>query len=237
MGLLDELRAQARAVRDDGSAKAVNLNDRIEATEAAGLRILEYWTAVCAELATIEPAIQRPFEIETDLIARGLHAVDFRCDSRRKRIGERDFLDHIVVLYELVSPQPMRVMRSALEHDKTRRKLFETGIEAREEAFRNEDQRLIRCEFAFETRIPCGARLAFDHENQRVNVRLKNLQWPLVLQADFSVSELTQAWLEELTRCMIDQPNQFDVMRFGKLENQDAAAPGKPQSQARPYGT
>jgi hypothetical protein len=233
MGLLDDLRAQARAVRDDGSARAVNLNDRIEATEAAGLHILEYWSAVCPELATIEPAIQRPFEIEPDLIAQGLQAVDFRCDSRRKRIGERDCLDYIVVLYELVSPQSMRVMRSALEHDKTRRKLFEIGIEATEEAFRTEDQRLIRCEFAFETRIPCGVRLAFDHENQRVNVRLKNLQWPLVLQADFQVGELTQAWLEELTRHMIDQPSQFDVMRFGKLDGQAA---GKPQSHVRPYG-
>jgi hypothetical protein len=35
---------------------------------------------------------------------------------------------------------------------------------------------------------------------------------------------------------MIDQPSQFDVMRFGKLDGQAAAAAGKPQSHARPYG-
>jgi hypothetical protein len=220
MSLLDEMRRQAEQVRQQSTEDTVAIARRIEATETFARSILSFWSPLAHELAVVCPSLRRPFEIEPDLIIRNLKVSDFRVDIRHAMVRNREVTDYIVVLYEQVSDNPMSVMRSALEYEKTRRKLFEVGIEAKEEVFRNEDQRMVRCEFNFPARVPSGARFTFNHDAQTVQVRLKNIYLAQLLQADYPIDEITPAWLEELARLMIDQPNKFPLLQMHKIQEE-----------------
>jgi hypothetical protein len=49
-----------------------------------------------------------------------------------------------------------------------------------------------------------------------------------LLQADYPIDEITPAWLEELARLMIDQPNKFPLLQMHKIQEE-----AKPAAQVK----
>jgi hypothetical protein len=112
----------------------------------------------------------------------------------------------------------MKVKRSSAEYEKTRLRLFEVGIKAEEDIVRAEDQRMLRAEFMFAPVISAGVRFGFDHDGMRVDIRMKNVEFAGLLYAEFAVDDVNQAFLEDLTKYLIDRANRFPILRFKKAQ-------------------
>jgi hypothetical protein len=212
MGLLDDLRAEADAARGAHAARAKTSEQRIAATEECVKRLVSYWAGLHADLNAIAPKISRRFELERDLILQDLELAQFRVDHRKKYIGEEHVTDYALVIFEQTStslPNPLKVKRSSAEYEKTRLRLFEVGIKAEEDILRDADQRMLRA----------GVRFGFDHDRMVVDIRMKNVEFAGLLYAEFAVEEVTQGFLEDLTKYLIDRASTFPILKFKKAQN------------------
>jgi hypothetical protein len=221
MGLLDDLRAEADAARGQHAVTAKTTTERVAATEDAAKKLVTYWAGVYQDLNAIAPTVRRRVELERDLVLQDLRISNFRVDHRQKWLYDQSLTDYALVIFDQTSttaPSPMRIKRSSAEYETTRKRLFEVGIKAEEEVVRNEDQRMLRAEFAFAPVVSGGIRFEFNHDAMQVNIRLKNIEMAALLHADFEVAEVTQAFLDDLTKYVIDRPNSFPILRFRKAQ-------------------
>jgi predicted transcriptional regulator len=91
------------------------------------------------------------------------------------------------------------------------------GIKNEEDIVHAADQRMQREEFSFVPIVHSDVRFGFDHDAMQIDIRLKNMEFAGLLHARFAVEEVTQTFLEELTKYVLDRPHAFTVLKFKKV--------------------
>src|ERR1700684_151796 len=114
MGLLDELKKQAETLKGENqrsSPESLVLNTKL--TEAKMQQTFQFLNELISQLNVLRPESPRGFDIETAGRFENLVLDDFFLDYRKRKIGDQEYFDHIILRFEHTSDRVIEVKRDS----------------------------------------------------------------------------------------------------------------------------
>jgi hypothetical protein len=210
MGLLDQLKQQADALRTQTSLKHSMREDNVRVVDEAMHKTFHYLLELFKQLSVIAPTNPVVYQIQGVGDMKNLRYIDSHVDSRKKKLGDAEVYDYIPFWVRWGSSEQLtaeRDMPPAIT--KLRDTLFAANVKFTEEEKRNEQRSLQKIVF----RIPVAIQVDFDckadHENRRLAFYGKNSI--RLGMDDYAVpaDDVNEALLEELAKMLLGQPSEL----------------------------
>jgi hypothetical protein len=199
------LRQQAAAPREDPAAQRAKAMDALDkATRAAN----RYFGEFSQEANAVRPAAARPYQLQF-LGAVPVTLSDARTDARPRIIGNRDYLDHALLRYN-VTPQPPAKLVVTGE-DIARFEAYLKSIKAAYEmqaTARHDFGHATRAIFTVKGPFPCEVLLRPDYDAIEVMVELSNVRRQGKVVCRLAPGDLEHA-ADELCRYILGADDDF----------------------------
>ena len=234
MGLLDDLKKQADAVKAQGEDKTESMRSTAVAVDHALRRTFLYLNDLGKQLNVVQMPTPFVFDLPTVGPVEGLVIKDFYCDFRSKHFIDKDYYGEVQVGYRCFADKILSVKKGPDEMEKFRDLLWQSNIEHKSEQFRNERKVIthevfkVRCDFRVQ------AKLEGDHETGKMKIVTKNVGGFHVDLFNLLAQELNDQGVEEFAKHLIGRPNQWaEVVKRSPL-NARTSAPPPPRPRTEP---
>jgi hypothetical protein len=210
MGLLDQLKQQADALRTQTSLKQSMREDNVRVVDEAMHRTFHYLLELFKQLPVIAPTNPVNYQIPGVGDMKNLRYIESHVDSRKKKLGDSEVYDYIPFWIRWGSSESLnaeRDMPAAIS--KLRDLLFAANVKFTEEEKRNEQRSLQKVVF----RIPVAVQVDFDckadYDNRRLAFYGKNSI--RLGMDDYAVpaDDVSEALLDELAKMLLGQPSEL----------------------------
>lgn len=234
MGLLDDLKKQADAVKAQDTDKTESLRANAVAVDHALRRAFLYMNDLGKQLNVVKMPSPFVYKLPSVGDISGLFFKDFFADFRTKHFIDKDYYGEVHIAARCGSDQVLTVKKGPDDMEKFRDILWQYNIEHKSEQYR--DQRkvitheifLVKCDFRVQ------AKFEGDHESGRLKVMAKNV-------GDFNIDvfqlmalEFNDKAVEEFAKYFIGRPNEWaEIVKRSPLNQKAAAAPA-PRPKAEP---
>ena len=212
MGLLDDLKKQADALKAQDTDKTESLRGNAVAVDHALRRSFLYLNDLGKQLSVVQMPSPFTYKIPTVGDVNGLIVKDFRADFRSKHVIDKDYYGEVHVGYRCFSDKVLNVKKGPDELEKFRDFLWSNNIEHKSEQFR--DQRKVITHEVF--RVVCDFRIQVkiegDHESGKIKIVTKNVGEFEVDIFNFMAAEMNDQVVEELAKFLIGRPSNFKEM-------------------------
>jgi hypothetical protein len=209
VGLLDDLKKQADALKAQDTDKTESLRGNAVAVDHALRRSFLYLNDLGKQLAVVQMPSPFTYKIPTVGDVSGLIVKDFRCDFRSKHFIDKDYYGEVHVGYRCFSDKQLSVKKGPDELEKFRDFLWSNNIEHKSEQFR--DQRKVITHEVF--KVVCDfrvqAKIEGDHESGKIKIVTKNVGEFEVDIFNFMAAEMNDQTVEEFAKFLIGRPNQW----------------------------
>jgi hypothetical protein len=211
VGFLDDLKRQAEALKQQQTVDTAALARNSALTEGACKAVSSYFMALGPQLEVLQPPNPMRFALDRQNVFEGLRLSDFRVDARRKRVGNEEIHDHILMHWMLKSGRSLQLTKDFLpDIEKLESRLRQSGAQVDNEPLRNPDNgRLLGRRYTFVADFVGSVRVTPHHESARVHFQLQNLDGFETVTVDFPAIEIGSARLDELARWLVGQPHAF----------------------------
>ena len=207
--LLEELRAQAEAVRAHDAAARQPVEKAREEIDSSLWRAFRWFEEAMRHLEVIRPMIARQFQLGSILsldrpqLDRGF--VSFR----RRGLALQEVLDHVEVYYRLTGPHPivLRVHPGAATDVEAR--LRASTMQYRHENEQDDHGRARHAVFHVEPSMRASILFAPDYERQVIDVTLSNVDRFESVRLEFQPRAIDVSALEDLIRLILGEANSF----------------------------
>ncbi len=218
MSFLSQLKAQANVVQaanaEAQTQAQIEADGRIDRTEAACKIAWNYLGEMARQLNILTP--QGPvFSVDGKTPWPVMKLVDFRTDSRKKILRNREIFSSIGVGWDIVPQQgkPVQINISVNflpELQKVESRLSAGGIlHERFQVRHPEKQSVQAIAFQFHTQARGSIHVTPDHEQGTLAFRFFNISG-LAVQTGVWAAELVQVpFLDELAKLVLSQPSHF----------------------------
>ena len=234
MGLLDDLKKQADAVKAQDTDKTESLRSTAVAVDHALRRTFLYLNDLGKQLNVVQMPTPFTFDLPTVGPVDGLVIKDFFCDFRSKHFIDKDYYGEVQVGYRCFSEKILSVKKGPDEMEKFRDLLWQSNIEHKSEQFRNDRKVIthevfkVRCDFRVQ------AKLEGDHETGKMKIVTKNVGGFHVDLFNLLAQEMNDQGVEEFAKSFIGRPNHWaDIVKRSPL-NARMAAPATPRPKTEP---
>lgn len=207
--LLDQLRAQAEAVRAHNAAARRPIEKAREEIDSSLWRAFRWFEEAMSHLDVIRPTVSRQFQL-SDILTMDRPQLDRGFVSfRRRGLSLHEVLDHVEVYYRLTGSQPfvLRVHPSAAIGVEAR--LRAATMQFRSETEQDDQGRVRNALFHVEPSMRASVLFAPDYERQVVDVTLSNVDRFESVRLVFQPDKIDVAALEDLVRLILGEPNGF----------------------------
>ena len=230
MGLLDDLKKQADAVKAQDVDKTESLRTTAVQTDHALRRAFLYLNDLGKQLNVVQMPSAFAYDLATVGKIEGLVIKDFFCDFRSKHFIDKDYYGEVHVAYRCFSDKVLTVKKGPDEMEKFRDLLWQSNIEHKSEQFRNERKVITHEVFKIKCDFRVQAKIEGDHETGKLKITTKNVGgfdvdvfWLLAL-------EMNDQAVEEFAKYFIGRPTQFaEIAKRSVLMSRPAAPPPKPK--------
>lgn len=210
MGLLDQLKQQADALRTQTSLKTSLREENVRVVDEAMHKTFHYLLELFKQLAVIAPTNPVAYTIPGVGEMKNLSYIDSHVDSRRKKFGDSEVYDYIPFWIRWGTSQTLtaeRDMPAAIS--KLRDLLFAANVKFSEVEKRNEQRSLQKVVFNIPVAVQVDFDCKADHENRRLAFYGKNSI--RLGMDDYAVpaDDVNEAVLEELAKLLLGQPSEF----------------------------
>ena len=175
MGLLDDLKKQADALKAQDTDKTESLRGNAVAVDHALRRSFLYLNDLGKQLSVVQMPSPFTFKIPTVGDVTGLIVKDFRADFRSKHFIDKDYYGEVHVGYRCFSDKVLAVKKGPDDLEKFRDFLWSNNIEHKSEQFR--DQRKVITHEVF--KVVCDfrvqAKIEGDHESGKIKMVTKKI--------------------------------------------------------------
>jgi hypothetical protein len=211
VGLLDDLKAKADALRARHTVDLAAMERNTALTESACRSIFAYLNALAQHLNVLTPQSPVRFEIDPRNVASGFTLSDFHIDARRGRLRNNEIVEHIYLHWQLRSGQQMQLTREfPAEIERIESRLRLAGVETMGESVRNPDNgKLMEMRFAFVADFRANVRVMPEHDRGRIRFVLTNVDPLETINAEFAATDVGTPRLDELARWILGEPNRF----------------------------
>jgi hypothetical protein len=211
MGLLDELKKQAETLKNETqrtTAASLVLNTKL--TEAKMQQTFQFLSELTKQLNVLRPESPRGFDIETVGRFEGLILDDFFLDYRKKKIGDKDYFDHIILRFKHASDQVMEVKRDSQQLiDRLRDFLLSANVKFDMSEKKNERGFTLHADFKIPYIVRSEVIIFAKGDVAQLVFKIKNIERISSFELQFPASEISESMLDEFARYLVGKTNKF----------------------------
>ena len=223
MGLLDDLKKQADAVKAQDTDRTESLRASAVAVDHALRRAFLYLNDLGKQLNVVQMPCPFKFEIPTVGPVEGLVIKDFFCDFRSKHFIDKDYYGEVQVAFRAASDKILTIKKGPDDMEKFRDFLWQSNIEHKSEQFRNERKVITHEVFRVKCDFRVQAKIDGDHENGRMKIVSKNVAGFEVDLFQLMALEMNDQAVEEFAKYFIGRPNKWEeLVKKSSLMNRNA---------------
>ena len=222
VSFLDDLKRQAEALkaRNDGDAASLARNTAL--TEAACKTVFTYFTTLSPQLEVLRPPSHARFTLDRQNVLERLPLTDFRVDSRRKKLGNDDVFDFLVMHWQIKSGREFQLMKDFIpDIEKLEAKLHQSGMKFENEAVRHaENGKLQGRRYTFVADFVGLVRVTAQHEAAKLHFQVQNVDGFETVTLELPALEVSGARLDELAKWITGHPHAFfkDALNVRRVE-------------------
>lgn len=234
MGLLDDLKKQADALKAQDVDKTESLRANAVAVDHALRRAFLYMNDLGKQLNVVKMPCPFTYKLPTVGDITGLAFKDFFSDFRSKHFIDKDYYGEVHLAARCASEQVLTIKKGPDDMEKFRDILWQYNIEHKSEQYR--DQRKVITHEIFQVKCDFRVQAKFegDHETGRLKIMAKNIGDFTIDVFQMMAIEFNDKAVEEFAKYFIGRPNEWtDIVKRSVL-NQKAAAPAAPRPKAEP---
>ena len=225
MGLLDDLKKQADALKAQDVDKTESMRTTAVAVDHALRRLFLYLNDLGKQLNVVQ--MPSPFAFDLPSVGKidGLVIKDFFCDFRSKHFIDKDYYGEVHVAYRCWSDKELTVKKGPDDMEKFRDVLWQSNIEHKSEQFRNERKVItheifkVKCDFRVQVKIDG------DHESGKLKIVSKNVGGFTVDLFNILAVEMNDQGTEEFAKYFIGRPNKWEEIWKRSMLNAGRAMP------------
>lgn len=237
MGLLDDLKQQADAVKKQDVDRTESMRASAVAVDHALRRMFLYLNDLGKQVNVVQMPSSFSYELPATGRIDGLVLKDFFVDFRSKHFIDRDYYGELQVNYRCASDRQMTVKKGPEDMEKFRDLLWQSNIEHKSEQFRNERKVISHEIFVLKCELRVQAKIDGDHESGKLKIVTKNVG---ALEMDiFTIlaTEMNDQAVEEFAKYFIGRPNQWvELVKRSALSRPAAPAAARPRTEPRYQG-
>lgn len=227
MGLLDELKKQAESLKGDqqrNSAESLVLNTKL--TEAKMQQTFLFLDELIKQLNVLHPESPRGFDIETVGRFDNLVLEDFFVDYRKRKIGDKEYFDHIVLRFKHASDQMLEVTRDSQQLiDRLRDFLMVSNVKFEMSEKKNDRGFVMSSTFKIPYVVRSEVIIQARGDVAQLVFKIKNIERLNAFELQFPASEISESMLDEFARYLVGKTNKFkDIGQYMTLSRPVAAS-------------
>ena len=217
MGLLDDLKKQADLVKTQQILQQSLQGDQLKLVEEKMKQTFQYVHELLKQLTVVKPTNPLMFSIPGVSSLVGLALTDSFIDSRRKRVGDKEYFDTIHFFIKWASGNMVTVnCDDAAAAQRAREALWASKVKFEEEERKSSRGILIGAKYTFPAAILTDITITADHVQGELLVQAKNLFGVGVEQLKIPAPEVTDDLLEDLAKALIGQKSNVGKFRVPK---------------------
>jgi hypothetical protein len=234
LGLLDDLKKQADAVKAQDVDKTESLRANAVAVDHALRRVFLYMNDLGKQLNVVQMPCPFVYKLPTVGDISGLVFKDFFCDFRSKHFIDKDYYGEVHVAARGASDQVLNIKKGPDEMEKFRDTLWQYNIEHKSEQYRDQRKVITHEIFAVKCDFRVQAKFEGDHETGRLKVMAKNVGDFTIDVFQLNALEMNDKAVEEFAKYFLGRPNEWaEIVKRSPLNQRAAAAPA-PRPKAEP---
>jgi hypothetical protein len=223
VGLLDELKVQARAVATKAAMADDETLERNRRLAQGACRLAhDYWKEFCEQLNVLHTPCPARYQIDPRVALEGLVCRDFRVVPQQQLQHSGEPRYEAVLLTWVAANQHAYRIDKELPRDveRLRARLAHAGIPAHETPVRNPSTGRVQATcFEFRGTVAAGVRVVPLPAIGKVRLSFTNLDQLERVDAEYPAAVLRQRLLDEIGRWIIGQPHHVleyaaDVKRY-----------------------
>ena len=226
MGLLDDLKKQADALKAQDTDKTESLRATAVAVDHALRRTFLYLNDLGKQLNVVQMPCPFTFKIPNVADVNGLIVKDFFCDFRSKHFIDKDYYGEVHVAYRAWSDKMLTVKKGPDDMEKFRDLIWQSNIEHKSEQYRNERKVITHEIFKLNCDFRIQAKVEGDHEGGKLKIVAKNVGGFTVDLFNILALEMNDHAVEEFAKYLIGRPNEWaELVKRSKLNTRSATIP------------
>lgn len=222
VSFLDDLKRQAQALKAQKDGDAASLARNTALTEAACKTVFTYFTTLAPQLEVLRPPSHARYTLDRQNVLERLPLTDFRVDSRRKRLGNDDVFDFIVMHWQLKTGREFHLMKDFMpDIEKLEAKLHQSGMKFENEAVRHaETGKLQGRRYTFVADFTGLVRVTAQHEAAKLHFHIQNIDGFETVTLALPALEVSGSRLDELAKWITGHPHAFfkDALSMRRVE-------------------
>jgi len=235
LGLLDDLKKQADALKAQDTDKTESLRASAVAVDHALRRTFLYLNDLGKQLNVVQMPSPFVYKIPTLEDVKGLMAKDFFVDFRSKHFIDKDYYGEVHVAYRAYSEKILTVKKGPDEMEKFRDFLWQSNIEHKSEQYRNERKVITHEVFRINCEFRIQAKIDGDHESGKLKIVTKNVGGFEMDIFNILALEMNDHAVEEFAKFMIGRPNEWEALvKRSTLNVRTATIPPRTQPKTQP---
>ena len=214
MSFLNQLKQQANALQSLQTVQLQNLEANAEATEWACQVVWKYLQDLARQLSVLTPDAPQ-FSLDGKTPWPQMKLADFRVDSRKKKLRDKDVYDYIAMGWDIVPKVGLPIGGSVSvnfppELDRVQKRLAFGHIEHEQKNLRHPEKNTLKaiC-FEYLTKARGNVTVTADHDNGQLIFRLANADGFGVVTSTWAAPKIDHALMDELAKMVVAQPNRF----------------------------
>jgi hypothetical protein len=235
VGLLDDLKKQADAVKAQDTDKTESLRSSAVAIDHSLRRTFLYLNDLGKQLNVVQMPSPFAFDLPTVGKVDGLIIKDFFCDFRSKHFIDKDYYGEVHVAYRAWSDKLLTIKKGPDDMEKFRDTLWQSNIAHKSEVFRNERKVITHEIFRITCDFRVQAKIEGDHETGRLKIATKNVGGFDADIFNMMAQEMNDHAVEEFAKYFIGRPNNWaELTRKSVLAVRTATIPPRSGPKAEP---
>ncbi len=214
MSFLQQLKQQAHALQAAQEGQAKGSLTQTQATEAACLRVWNYFGDLSRQLNVIEPPAQH-LGLDNRNTWPDMRQVQFRADARKKRLNDQEVFNYIALGWYL-KPTGSEVKKGRVtvnfppDLERVQRRLTAGHVvHERIEQRHPESNALLAIVFEYEMAARASVLVTADHSAGCLQFRLACVGSLEIVQQTEPAERIDNSLLDELARLVVGQPSRF----------------------------
>lgn len=214
MSFLNQLKLQASALETKQTQQLQNYEANAAKTEQACKIVWRYMQDLARHLSVITPQAPR-FSLDGKTQWPPMKLVDFRADTRKKKLRDKDVCDYIAMGWDIVPREGSPVAGSVSvnfppELERVQKRLSFGHVEhERKSVLHPEKNTLQAIRFEYTTQARGNITITADHDNAQLVFRLANADGFGVLTTIWQAERIDNELMDELAKLVVAQPNRF----------------------------
>ena len=230
MGLLDDLKKQADALKAQDTDRTESLRANAVAVDIALRRNFLYLNDLGKQLNVVQMPSPFKYNLPTVGDIDGLIIKDFFCDFRSKHFIDKDYYGEVQVGYRCWSDKILTIKKGPDDMEKFRDVLWQSNIEHKSEQFRNERKVITHEIFKISCDFRVQGKIEGDHETGKIKVVTKNVAAFEVDLFNLLAQEFADNAVEEFAKFLIGRPTVWpELVKKSVLNARVAPPPPKPK--------